>query len=64
MCPAMSGCQLSDFYTLAVTFAPRRLMDYIPTRITPCHDKKVAVYDGKSRISAEDRVQSIRQRGG
>ena len=44
-----------------LTFTPHRLMGYITKLPTPYYDKKVVVYDGKSRISPADRIQGIRQ---
>ncbi len=42
-----------------LTFTPHRLMGYITKLPTPYYDKKVVVYDGKSRISPADRIQGI-----
>jgi hypothetical protein len=51
----MTGLSLCFF----ITFAPRRLTGYIPFHITLYYDRKVVVYDGKSGISAADRIQGI-----
>ncbi len=33
--------------------------DYILSHMTPYYDKKVVVYDAKSRVSPENRVQGV-----
>jgi hypothetical protein len=56
--PAIYGFLL--IFSNRLSLSPRAdYMGYIHSRLTPFYDRKVVVYDGKSWISAENRVQSI-----